>query len=170
MPHLNIEIKAKSLELDRIRDILKSKNADFKGIDHQVDTYFKVSSGRLKLREGNIENHLIYYEREDKSGPKKSLVVLYKYNPDQNLKEILTRSLGVLAVVNKHREIYFIDNVKFHLDNVRGLGNFVEIEAIDEDGSIGSEKLHEQCKHYLKLLNISKEDLLENSYSDLILR
>jgi adenylate cyclase class IV len=53
---------------------------------------------------------------------------------------------------------------------VRGLGNFVEIEAIDEDGSIGSEKLHEQCKHYLKLLNISKEDLLENSYSDLILR
>ena len=170
MSHLNIEIKAKSLELDRIRDILKSKNADFKGIDHQVDTYFKVNSGRLKLREGNIENHLIYYEREDKSGPKKSLVVLYKYNPDQNLKEILTRSLGVLAVVNKHREIYFIDNVKFHLDNVKGLGNFVEIEAIDEDGSIGSEKLHEQCKHYLKLLNISKEDLLENSYSDLILR
>lgn len=170
MSHLNIEIKAKSLELDRIRDLLKSKNADFKGIDHQVDTYFKVNSGRLKLREGNIENHLIYYEREDKSGPKKSLVVLYKYNPDQSLKEILTRSLGVLAVVNKHREIYFIDNVKFHLDNVKGLGNFVEIEAIDEDGSIGSEKLHEQCKHYLKLLNISKEDLLENSYSDLILR
>lgn len=170
MSHLNIEIKAKSLGLDRIRDILKSNNADFKGIDHQIDTYFKVNSGRLKLREGNIENHLIYYEREDKSGPKKSLVVLYKYNPDQSLKEILTRSLGVLAVVNKHREIYFIDNVKFHLDNVRGLGNFVEIEAIDEDGSIGTEKLHEQCKHYLKLLNISKEDLLENSYSDLILR
>lgn len=170
MSHLNIEIKAKSLELDRIRDLLKSKNADFKGIDHQVDTYFKVNSGRLKLREGNIENHLIYYEREDRGGPKKSLVVLYKYNPDQSLKEILTRSLGVLAVVNKHREIYFIDNVKFHLDNVKGLGNFVEIEAIDEDGSIGSEKLHEQCKHYLKLLNISKEDLLENSYSDLILR
>ena len=170
MSHLNIEIKAKSLELDRIRDLLKSKNADFKGIDHQVDTYFKVNSGRLKLREGNIENHLIYYEREDKSGPKKSLVVLYKYNPDQSLKEILTRSLGVLAVVNKHREIYFIDNVKFHLDNVKGLGYFVEIEAIDEDGSIGSEKLHEQCKYYLRLLNISKEDLLENSYSDLVLR
>jgi len=170
MSHLNIEIKAKSLELDRIRDLLKSKNADFKGIDHQVDTYFKVNSGRLKLREGNIENHLIYYEREDKRGPKKSLVVLYKYSPDQSLKEILTSSLGVLAVVNKHREIYFIDNVKFHLDNVKGLGYFVEIEAIDEDGSIGSEKLHEQCKHYLKLLNISKEDLLGNSYSDLVLR
>lgn len=169
MSHLNIEIKAKSLELERVRDILKSNNADFKGIDHQVDTYFKVNSGRLKLREGNIENHLIYYERENKGGPKKSLVVLYKYNPDQNLKETLTRSLGVLAVVNKHREIYFIDNVKFHLDNVMGLGYFVEIEAIDDDGSIGSEKLHEQCKHYLKLLNISKEDLLENSYSDLVL-
>jgi len=169
MSHLNIEIKASCPNLDRIRDLLKSKNAVFKGIDHQVDTYFKVNSGRLKLREGNIENHLIYYERENKGEPKESLVILHKYNPDQSLKEILTRSLGILAVVNKHREIYFIDNVKFHLDNVKGLGYFVEIEAIDEDGSIGSEKLHEQCKYYLRLLNISKEDLLENSYSDLML-
>jgi predicted adenylyl cyclase CyaB len=169
MSHINnIEIKASCLNLDRIRDLLKSKNAVFKGIDHQVDTYFKINSGRLKLREGNIDNHLIYYERENKSEPKKSLVILYKYNPDLNLKEILTKSLGILAVVDKHREIYFINNVKFHLDNVVGLGTFVEIEAIDEDGSIGIEKLHEQCNYYLKLLNISREELLENSYSDLI--
>ncbi|MCU0332658.1 MAG: class IV adenylate cyclase, partial [Ignavibacteriaceae bacterium] len=143
--------------------------ADFKGVDHQVDTYFKVHSGRLKLREGNIENHLIHYERENKSGPKKSLVTLYKYGPDQNLKEILTKSLGVLVVVDKQREIYFIDNVKFHLDKVVGLGTFVEIEAIDKDGSIGSAKLLEQCKYYLNLLNISQKDLVEKSYSDLIL-
>ena len=169
MSHLNIEIKASCLNLDRIRDLLKSKYAVFKGIDHQVDTYFKVRSGRLKLREGNVENHLIYYERENKSEPKKSLVILYKYNPDQSLKEILTKSLGVLAVVNKHREIYFIDNVKFHLDNVVGLGTFVEIEAIDEDGSIGNEKLHEQCEYYVKLLNILKEDLIASSYSDMLL-
>lgn len=169
MSPLNIEIKARCSNLERIRDILKSKNADFRGTDHQVDTYFKVSFGRLKLREGNIEKHLIHYDRENKIGPKQSLVILYKYNPDHNLKEILTNSLGIIAVVDKSREIYFIDNVKFHLDNVRGLGTFVEIEAIDEDGSIGIENLHEQCNYYLKLLNISREELLENSYSDLIL-
>jgi adenylate cyclase, class 2 len=170
MPHINIEIKARTSAPDRIREILKSNNADFIGVDHQVDTYFKVHSGRLKLREGNIENHLIYYERENTRGPKKSSILLYKNSRDSNLKELLTKSLGVFAVVDKRREIYFIDNVKFHLDNVAGLGTFVEIEAIDKDGSIGSEKLLAQCNYYLTLLNILKDDLIEKSYSDLILR
>ena len=66
MAHVNIEIKAKSDNQTMIREILTSKNADFKGIDHQIDTYFNVNFGRLKLREGNIENHLIHYQREDK--------------------------------------------------------------------------------------------------------
>jgi len=169
LPHLNIEIKARTTEPDKIREILKSNSADFIGVDRQVDTYFNVASGRLKLREGNIENHLIYYERENTRGPKKSSVMLYKNNPDSNLKELLTKALRVLAVVDKHREIYFIGNVKFHLDNVVGLGTFVEIEAIDKEGTLGNEKLLEQCNYYLNLLLVSKEDLLATSYSDLLL-
>ena len=170
LPHTNIEIKARAAEPDRIREILKTNNADFIGVDHQVDTYFKVASGRLKLREGNIENHLIYYERENTRGPKKSSVTLFKNNPNSNLKGILIKSLGVLAVVDKYREIYFIDNVKFHLDNVDGLGTFVEIEALDKDESIGYDKLLEQCNYYLNLLLVSKEDLIATSYSDMLQR
>ncbi|MBE0570558.1 MAG: class IV adenylate cyclase [Ignavibacteriaceae bacterium] len=169
MSLLNVEIKARTTKQETIREILKSNKADFRGVDHQVDTYFKVASGRLKLRKGNIENHLIYYERENTRGPKKSTVMLYKNNPDSNLKEMLVKSLGVLAVVDKYREIYFIDNVTFHLDNVVGLGSFVEIEAIDKDGTIGNEKLLDQCNYYLNLLLILKEDLIETSYSDLLL-
>ncbi len=170
MPHINIEIKARTGRLDKIREILKSSAANFVGIDHQVDTYFKVGCGRLKLREGNIENHLIYYERSDTLEPKKSSVILFKHNVDSNLKEILTKSIGVLIVVEKRREIYFIDNVKFHLDSVAGLGTFVEIEAIDEDGSIGNEKLLEQCKFFITKFGILKEDLVADSYSDLLMR
>jgi len=66
MTILNIEIKAKSNNQDKIRELLKSKHADFKGVDHQIDTYFKVNFGRLKLREGNIENNLIHYNRENR--------------------------------------------------------------------------------------------------------
>ena len=43
MKRLNIEIKATCSDHTQIRDILKSKNAEFKGTDHQIDTYFKVS-------------------------------------------------------------------------------------------------------------------------------
>lgn len=168
MGHINIEIKARSTNQDKIREILLSRNADFRGIDHQIDTYFNVLFGRLKLREGNIENHLIQYDREDKDGPKQSNVILYKTTPKSSLKDILSKALGILVVVDKQREIYFIDNVKFHLDTVRDLGTFVEIEAIDKSPSIGRDKLLKQCTFYMDLFKIPQKDLVSLSYSDLL--
>lgn len=154
---------------EKIREFLKSHNADFKGTDHQIDTYFKVNKGRLKLREGDIENYLIYYERENKEGPKQSDVILFKSAPESSLKSILINANGVLIIVDKKREIYFIENVKFHIDTVKELGTFMEIEAIDEDGSIGKEKLLKQCNQYLKQFDIKESDLISVSYSDLLL-
>ncbi len=72
MSFVNIELKARTMRADRIRGYLLQHGADFKGIDQQTDTYFNVPRGRLKLREGNIENTLIYYERPDQSAPKQS--------------------------------------------------------------------------------------------------
>ena len=164
-----IEIKARCNEQDRVREILKGEGADFRGLDIQTDTYFRVPHGRLKLREGNIENNLIHYDRPNREGPKQSSVLLYKSNPDSNLKAILMKALGVLVVVEKKREIYFIDNIKFHIDTVAGLGTFIEIEAIDEDGSIGQEQLQKQCEHYLKRFDAKDNDLIDCSYSDLLL-
>lgn len=164
-----IEIKAKSKNQSEIRDILKSKNALYKGTDHQIDTYFNVSEGRLKLREGNIENYLIHYIRPNQEGPKQSKVTLYKSKPESSLKTILENSIGVLVIVDKQREIYFIENVKFHIDTVKNLGNFIEIEAIDETGFISEEKLLKQCEYYLELFGVKDEDLVSVSYSDLIL-
>lgn len=169
MKTINVEIKARCATIEKIRGILVAHNARFIGMDHQVDTYFKVNHGRLKLREGNIENSLIHYNRPDQSGPKKSEVILYQTAQDTSLKQTLTAALGVLAKVDKHRSIYFIDNVKFHLDEVKNLGNFVEIEAIDTDGSRSENQLKAQCEQYIQLFEIKKEDLLENSYSDLVL-
>ncbi|GBD93252.1 CYTH domain protein [bacterium BMS3Abin05] len=170
MAHINIEIKAKSDHQNEIRQILKSKNAEFKGVDHQIDTYFTVNFGRLKLREGNIENHLIYYQRENKKGPKQSNVTLFKSDPKSSLKEILTKALGVLVVVDKKREIYFINNVKFHIDIVKDLGTFVEIEAIDNHGNTSKDQLLAQCQYFLDLFKISQDDLISVSYSDLLLQ
>ena len=169
MKHLNIEIKAKCKNPEFIRNVLKTKEADFKGEDHQIDTYFKIKNGRLKLREGNIENHLIYYLRKNKTGPKESEVILCKNKPNSNLKEILIQTLDTLVVVDKTREIYFINNIKFHIDKVKKLGSFVEIEAIDKNGTIGKNKLLKQCQKYLNMLKIPQKDLISNSYSDMLL-
>ncbi len=169
MAHINIEIKARCKNPIKIRKFLKSIKANFHGKDHQIDTYFKVLNGRCKLREGNIENYLIHYQRKNKKGPKQSDVILFKTSSDTSLKEILSKSLGILVVVDKQREIYFMDNVKFHIDNVKGVGQFVEIEAIDKDGSIGKDKLLQQCSQYMNLFGLEQKDLISNSYSDLLL-
>lgn len=170
MPFLNIEIKAICKNPDAVKSILKAHKARFAGLDHQLDTYFVVPKGRMKLREGNIENSLIHYLRPDQSGPKASEVCLYHPEPNSSLKEVLTSALQVLTVVDKKREIYFIDNIKFHIDEVKSLGTFVEIEAIDKNGNFNKEQLYAQCSFYLELFGIREEDLVEQSYSDLLMQ
>jgi adenylate cyclase, class 2 len=166
MENFNIEIKAKCSFQEDIRKILKESKATFAGEDHQIDTYFNVSNGRLKLREGNIENTLIHYDREDKEEPKLSDYLLYKTKPGELLKELLTKALGVLTIIDKEREIYLLDNVKIHLDTVKELGTFIEIEVIGKKEN-EKDKLLNKCKYYLKLFRIKDEDLIPFSYSDM---
>lgn len=168
----NVEIKARCDESRHsfIRDYLKSyKSAEFRGTDCQTDTYFNVPLGRLKLRSGNIENYLVQYDRPNQAGPKESKYVLVKVEPSSNLLEALTKSLGVLAVVDKKREIYYVSNVKIHLDVVKGLGSFVEVEARDENEGFAIEDLEWQCKNFMKAFEIQDSDLINNSYSDMLL-
>lgn len=167
--HLNVEIKARCLYPERVRRALEEREAEFRGLDRQVDTYFRVPCGRLKLREGNIECNLIYYSRTDEAGPKDSHVTLYHTEHPAALKEILTNALGVLVVVEKEREIYFIDNVKFHVDTIEPLGSFVEIEAIDATGTFGRDHLLRQCAEYMAVLGIRQDDLISVSYSDMLM-
>jgi predicted adenylyl cyclase CyaB len=164
---LNIEIKAKIDNPDFIRKVLVARSAQFLGTDHQVDTYFKVRRGRLKIREGNIERYLIYYQRKNKKGPKRSEIILIPL--DDHLKGIFYKSLDILCVVKKEREIYLIDNVKFHIDEVKGLGLFVEIEAmlIPTHNIIDA---YRQIREYKKLFNLKEENLLGYSYSDIFIK
>ncbi len=183
MPFLNIEIKARlASNIDSnaggqarcnnpesIRSYLLSHKAELKGTDKQTDTYFNVPNGRLKLREGNIENNLIFYKRNNQAGPKSSHFNLVKVEDAIGLKEALTKSLGVKVVISKLREIYYINNVKFHIDEVPGLGSFVEIEAGNILADLTATQLKEQCDHFMKELGIRETDLVEISYSDMFL-
>lgn len=169
MPYLNYEFKARCDDPGHVENILLKQQPVFAGTDHQVDTYFNVAKGRLKLREGNIENALIQYERENIAGAKTSHIVLYKTSPGSSLKNALVNALGIKVIVDKTRKIYFIKNVKFHLDEVAGLGTFLEVEAIDAEGSIGLEKLKNQCNGYAHLFGIRETQFIAESYSDLLM-
>jgi adenylate cyclase class 2 len=168
---LSIEIKAKVDELEIVEERLKAANARYIGLDTQVDTYFQVAQGRLKLRQGNIENSLIRYHRPESKDLKRSEVQLQKLPQDTTaLKEILTENLGIKVEVEKERKIFFIDNVKFHLDRVEGLGAFVEIEALGEGTEKSEQELSHQCEYYINYLKLDRANFIDQSYSDLLLK
>ena len=164
-----VEFKARINDTAEAEKKLLSLNPFFKGEDHQVDTYFNVANGRLKLREGKIECALIWYERPNDASSKLSNVMLYKHQPDKSLLDVLTKANGIKVVVDKKRKIYFVDNVKFHFDEVEGLGKFIEVEAIDETGELGIEKIQRQCDHYATFFGIRADEFMPTSYSDMLL-
>jgi predicted adenylyl cyclase CyaB len=167
MKLLNFEFKAHLEDATPVRATLKRLRARFLGTDHQVDTYFRVPAGRLKIREGRLENSLIFYQRTNSAHARRSLVEMMLLPRRNSVRAILARALGVLAVVDKRREIYFVGNVKIHLDRVRGLGTFLEVEAMTRSGDL--EKVRAQAVKFQKLFHIAPKDIVPQSYSDLIL-
>ena len=169
MSFINIEIKARTTQAASIRQFLLDNKAEYKGTDLQTDTYFHIPNGRLKLRQGNIENNLIWYQRTNQAAAKQSDFLLTPVPDSDSLKQVLTNALGIKVTVVKKREIYFINNVKFHLDELDQLGSFVEIEASNKNDDIPVEELKKQCAYYQQAFNIKEEDLLQYSYSDMLL-
>ena len=165
---VNIEIKARCSDPDGARTVLFTAGARRIGLDHQIDTYYLVPHGRMKLRQGTIENNLIYYSRPDGTEPKKSEVILSPTTDPESLRSLLGHAIGVKCVVDKKREIYFHGNVKIHVDEVVGLGSFIEIEVIEESSNVDESSMLATCNAWMQRLDIRREDLLASSYSDML--
>jgi len=165
MKRVNFEFKAKLRNESIIREVLKRLRARRVGIDHQIDTYFRVPQGRLKVREGKIENALIFYARSNSARARRAKIEMTLLPRRNHLKAVLAKALGTRGVVDKRREIYFVGNVKIHLDRVRGLGRFVEVEAISRAGNLAEAR--KQALRFLKLFGIKPAEIVGLSYSDM---
>jgi adenylate cyclase class 2 len=165
----NVELKAR--DLDPARSLRAS--LDLGAADHgwlqQLDTYFKVSNGRLKLREQDDAAELIYYERSDDAIERVSTYRIVPVEDAEGLKDALGAALGVLVAVAKSRHLLIWRNVRIHLDDVPGLGSFIELEAVAEPDS----DLSGEYRNVTKLrqtLAITDEQILAVGYSDELLR
>ena len=164
----NIELKARLRDLDRARRVAAGPATQRLPTEHQIDTYFHCRQGRLKLRQiDGRPAQLISYERPDLLGPKASLYQLVPVADPEPLKAALTAALGVRTVVDKRREIFLWHNVRIHLDEVAGLGGFLEFEAVLGPG-VDSTAGHAQVAELLGRFGIEAGDLLAGSYGDLL--
>lgn len=172
-----VELKAKVDDLDIVRTKLASLGARRLGTFRQVDVYFGVPEGRLKLREveGSSKAELVYYEREDIAGPKRSDVSILRVHESAFFKTLLGRLLKTKATVEKVREIYRYQGaplsskyryVQIHLDKVRHLGNFVEFEMETSDRT--AKKDRQILGSLMRKLNIKTKQLERLSYVNLL--
>lgn len=163
----NIEIKARLHDLRATQEIIANYCPNHESIENQVDTFFKTESGRLKLRETKGKSVLIFYDREDSIEPTKSDIIISTVDDLDALKSILTKSLGIRGIVKKTRTLYLYGQTRIHLDNVEGLGDFIELEVVleeiqtIEDGNLIASDL-------MNKLNIQKGELIDVAYIDLI--
>jgi predicted adenylyl cyclase CyaB len=167
----NIELKITLDSFDEIMTRLKKIGATEKGELHQIDTYYNSKRGRLKIREINKRYfELIYYERADTSGSKQSdySVLKIKLEELETMKFILKNSLGEKVRVEKKRFLWLYKNTRIHLDKVKKLGKFLELETVVK--KITSKQAKNEHEEVIKLLNLSKYKKMSVSYSDLIFR
>lgn len=165
----NLEIKARCKDHIAAVKALKNLNAEYKGVLRQRDVYFRVDSGRLKLRSINGSEHqLIYYRRSDKREARYSSYFIEQIRYPKVTEKLLRESLGVLVTVNKRRVLYLYENVRIHLDNVNGLGRFLEIEIVcsTKKETIATTTKMKMLK---KEIGIKAKDLIGDSYSDMLL-
>ena len=163
----NLEFKAKCDSLDALRGRLVDLQAEHRHTMKQLDTYFNVPQGRLKLREINTdEAELIYYQRSDRAESRYSNYQLCDISEPIAFKQIATMAWGVKAVVEKQRELWMFGDTRIHLDEVRDLGQFVELETVIRDQT----ESEAQVEHQLvkDALGIKEEDLASVSYSDMV--
>jgi adenylate cyclase, class 2 len=170
---INIEIKARCADPTRLEKHLHALGAGQAGTFHQKDSYFKVDEGRLKLREMNgDEAHLIYYRRDDQPGPRRSDYEIASTSDPAALNKILERLMGTWVEVEKTRHVWIWENVRIHLDEVKSLGSFVELEAVIDPDSADQFNLaesQERVETLMRALEIGSDQLVSQSYGDLIL-
>jgi adenylate cyclase, class 2 len=166
----NIEIKARYPDLLKARRIAKGLHACFKGLDRQVDTYFKTHTGRLKLRESGLGYaELIPYQRPDQKGPKTCHYDVIPVKNPRKAKALFQSLLGIDVVVEKKREIYLAENVRIHLDRVKNLGNFLEFEAVFQNDSPRNRKAERsKVEKLLRSFEVPPGSLLRNSYREMV--
>ena len=164
----NIEIKARLHDPDRLRGLVE-KLCDAPGeVLFQEDTFFHAPRGRLKLRTlAPDRGQLIYYEREDDSGPKPSNYDIYPTSAPDSLKTVLSAGLGVRGVVRKRRLVYLAGNTRIHLDEVEGLGSFLELEVVLSPGE-SLEAGVATATELVTKLGIPESDLIQTAYIDLL--
>ena len=164
----NIEVKAHVHEISRFRAAAEALSETPCMIIPQEDTFFNCPNGRIKLRVLSPQHgQIVYYHRPDLAGPKHSEYHIFETDDPGGLKSILAEAYGVRGVVSKVRYLYMVGQTRIHLDDVKGLGHFMELEVVLKPGQTDDEG-EAIAKNLMQQLGVEGKDLIDAAYIDLL--
>jgi predicted adenylyl cyclase CyaB len=162
----NLEIKLQLDSLKNIKQILNKNRIALKEVLIQKDVYYTVEKGLLKLRIENGQSSLIYYLRNENSSKRWSDYEIVNFR-NGSIEKFFARFMTTEVAVSKIRELYIYNNTRIHLDKVKGLGSFIELETIVKNG------LQDAQKRFNKMINMLELDIdkqIRASYRDLLFK
>ncbi len=160
----NLEIKIKLNSHDEIISKLKNLNAEFITTLNQKDVYYNLENSLLKLRIQNHNTELISYNRAENGSTRWSNYEVLEIK-GENAENFLEKIFKVEAVVEKKRDLWMFKDTRIHLDEVKGLGTFLELETLVLNGQEDAEK---RFNFLVKELNLDFENQIRTSYRNLI--
>jgi predicted adenylyl cyclase CyaB len=166
-PNRNIELKVRCEDLVAVRRRAESLGAQDRGVLHQRDVFFQSPLARLKLREfGDGTAELISYRRSDTGEPRGSDYLICPVAEPNQLAAVLSHALGTAGIVKKTRHLLLYRHTRIHLDEVDGLGSFVELETVlagqsDADG-------HAELRQVAAALDLRVHDGVAEPYVELL--
>jgi adenylate cyclase class IV len=166
----NIEIKARIESVASLREKAAALADEGPLEIHQDDTFFPCEGGRLKLRAFSPEDgELIFYRRANQHGPKESFYVRSPTSSPETLREALSLAYGQAGRVKKHRTLFLVGRTRVHLDQVEGLGDFLELEVVLAEGESPEAGVAE-AHRLMAQLGVEPSQLVEEAYVDLLAR
>lgn len=164
----NVEIKARVGDpaqlLARVRAIAERGPVEIR----QDDTFYPCASGRLKLRVlADDEGQLIHYHRPDALDPKESRYTIVATAAPHALRETLAQALGTRGRVRKKRMLFLVGPTRIHLDDVEGLGHFMELEVVLAENQTTAEGIA-ITRGLMRELGIGDDQLVDRAYIDLL--
>ena len=164
----NIEIKARVRDFEAFKQRAEELSDTPLEVIPQEDIFFHTPQGRLKLRVLAPDmGQLIYYDRANASGPKRSDYYIFQTADPENLKNVLGLAWGVRGVVRKTRYLCMVGQTRVHVDDVEGLGQFMELEVVMREGQSDAEG-QAIAQELMSKLEVRESDLLEAAYMDLL--
>ncbi len=134
----------------------------------QDDSFFSVPHGRMKLRQfADASAELIHYHRPDSAQAKASDYVRVAVPDPAALREALARACGLRGRVRKQRWLLLKEATRIHLDRVEGLGDFLEIEVVLQDGQSDAEGTA-TAEAMLQALGLENAPRLAGAYLDFL--